>query len=1201
MFNFKKSVMKKMITKMSLFLLSFLWIGNMNAQELLIDDFESGNKGWQTVACYQDIRNNPHKEGINTSDKVLFTNRGVTNDNWSGAILPADKLAGSPITGYRYLHAKMYRNNANNPQLKITDGSGAPEINPMSGISIVANKWQDVVFDIGTYPVDYVMFMVDRSATLAAEAQLLVDDIALSNDPSPREPAVIGSMIEMGVPIYPQRDGAAPGTALSGVTFDFKAVTIGTTSWAWTDWHGKTIANNPWSSQFRYWSSTKAKTENNLTGRVVGTQQTYGTTSVAPPNNPLTITFLQEENNNFFETDDFTYDSTIANSADASDTEAPVLTCPHSLSEDLTLELSLSATDNSDNYFYYIVDKANGIEDVVFFDGTYTKKLSAGTDYDIKVYAIDFSGNQSAPEEIQLTTPEIDYSEIPSNYCEYLLGTSDEDHAYLTMTTGDDGKFYMIIAPYNGDTNTSFRNFGYSDDQLNYITVNGNANAGMKYFTRTISDDKMVITYTPVEGMMKPGDAVYFNQVLEYKTSGNTNLWPTLAFTYVYGTGCEGVTPPEPPKPVTYECDGEDILSGIDFTPGVIWYTSDGSNPSTNYTQTWDNGVLDLHLGAATYSQWNAQFKLTCPSQTLVAGKTYFLSFEIKTNVDLPRVYMKVQADGVNDVFVDLPSLNIPAGADTIVSGITVNTAGTFNMILFDFGGNPANADITVSNITVCDNYKIVEDGPEGLTKPGTPTQDPSNVLSIYCTAYSNIAGINYNPNWSQPTQVNPNFPIEDTKVLQYTGLTYQGTEFPDQNVTDMTYLHIEIWTPDAFKPNIYPINHDPLVDTKSYPLDLKANQWNSFDIPLSAFDMPQYAIWQFKFDGGTGNTMYIANWFFYNEAGADTEAPTNFTAAKGTVTKNSVELLLNADDNSGAVFYTVKYGDPVQTVKVGGKAGVQRSYTAAGLDDDTDYTFTVTVADRAGNANPNTLTVEATTLLDGLAKPKVAAPTPTADAENVISVRSSAYTNRTYNFGTWGQSTVVSNVTIEGISTMKLEKFNYSGLEFVGTSGGSLDISGMDYMHIDVWTPNVTQFQIQLAGMADDANVVCTPFNKEVWNSYDLPLTSFTGATLDAVSVMRLQTMVTPNPNENTVYIDNLYFYKDVKDGLNTQPTDKAVVYAADGILHVSGSNEAVAVYNLLGRMVYKNTSTENVSVELAKGVYIVKIGTCATKVLVK
>ena len=45
-----------------------------------------------------------------------------------------------------------------------------------------------------------------------------------------------------------------------------------------------------------------------------------------------------------------------------------------------------------------------------------------------------------------------------------------------------------------------------------------------------------------------------------------------------------------------------------------------------------------------------------------------------------------------------------------------------------------------------------------------------------------------------------------------------------------------------------------------------------------------------------------------YQNTTVDTEAPQNFTASVGAVTGSSVELLMNATDNSGTIGYTISY-----------------------------------------------------------------------------------------------------------------------------------------------------------------------------------------------------------------------------------------------------------------------------------------------------
>lgn len=168
-------------------LTAFCLIGTLQAQ-VTVDDFESSNKGWNAVSGSIDVRLNAYKTGINLSQYVLYAQRSVGADNWAGAI-----LNNYAVSGYKYVHAYMYRNNANVPNLKIFDSETPVEFTPMN--SIVANQWQDVVFDISAYVdrgTDFLFFMVDRT-NISQEAWMLIDEIQLSNDPTPRTTVVGGS------------------------------------------------------------------------------------------------------------------------------------------------------------------------------------------------------------------------------------------------------------------------------------------------------------------------------------------------------------------------------------------------------------------------------------------------------------------------------------------------------------------------------------------------------------------------------------------------------------------------------------------------------------------------------------------------------------------------------------------------------------------------------------------------------------------------------------------------------------------------------------------------------------------------------------------------------------------------------------------------------------------------------------------------
>ncbi len=98
-----------------------------------------------------------------------------------------------------------------------------------------------------------------------------------------------------------------------------------------------------------------------------------------------------------------------------------------------------------------------------------------------------------------------------------------------------------------------------------------------------------------------------------------------------------------------------------------------------------------------------------------------------------------------------------------------------------------------------------------------------------------------------------------------------------------------------------------------------------------------------------------------YQNALVDTTAPINFTATVGAVTSSTIELLLNATDNSGTIAYNITYGS--NTISLANPSGVQKSVIVPNLLPNTSYSFTVTASDLAGNSSvDNPILVNATT-----------------------------------------------------------------------------------------------------------------------------------------------------------------------------------------------------------------------------------------------
>ncbi|MFT5755160.1 MAG: beta-glucanase (GH16 family) [Flavobacterium sp.] len=111
-----------------------------------------------------------------------------------------------------------------------------------------------------------------------------------------------------------------------------------------------------------------------------------------------------------------------------------------------------------------------------------------------------------------------------------------------------------------------------------------------------------------------------------------------------------------------------------------------------------------------------------------------------------------------------------------------------------------------------------------------------------------------------------------------------------------------------------------------------------------------------------TQSTMEIDYVRIYQNTQVDTQPPTNFIASVGEVTGSSIELLLNANDNSGTVVYTITYGS--QTISFANASGVQKSVVIPNLQSNTTYSFSVTAKDMANNNFINNpINLNATTL----------------------------------------------------------------------------------------------------------------------------------------------------------------------------------------------------------------------------------------------
>lgn len=163
--------------------------------------------------------------------------------------------------------------------------------------------------------------------------------------------------------------------------------------------------------------------------------------------------------------------------------------------------------------------------------------------------------------------------------------------------------------------------------------------------------------------------------------------------------------------------------------------------------------------------------------------------------------------------------------------------------------------------------------------------------------------------------------------------------------------------------------------------------------------------------------------------------------------------------------------------------------------------------------------------------EPSVAAPTPSLNAANVISLFSDAYNDVPVD--TWRtdwSSAALEDITIASNATKKYTELDFVGVE---TVTNQLDVSGMTNFHLDVWSADFTFFAVKLVdfgadgafGGGDDVEHqvdFATPVQGE-WISYNIPLSDFTGLT--STSNIAQYIFVAQPSGASTVFIDNVYF----------------------------------------------------------------------------
>jgi hypothetical protein len=190
-----------------------------------------------------------------------------------------------------------------------------------------------------------------------------------------------------------------------------------------------------------------------------------------------------------------------------------------------------------------------------------------------------------------------------------------------------------------------------------------------------------------------------------------------------------------------------------------------------------------------------------------------------------------------------------------------------------------------------------------------------------------------------------------------------------------------------------------------------------------------------------------------------------------------------------------------------------------------------------------------------------------------------------------WQQSTWYESKFIAENEMVKYENFNYQGIEI----GSKVNASGMQFLHIDVWTPNETSLKISpISQSSGEKAVNLMPLNLNGWNSYNIPLSSFTIQGLSVADILHLKLV---GSGKSIIYVDNIYFHKGNPTAISQIEKENVVVYNFNRQLVVKTSNELlngqIEIFDISGRkLMTKIIKNRTEMIEMSKqGMMFVRI----------
>ncbi|NMH28641.1 T9SS type A sorting domain-containing protein [Flavobacterium sp. SE-s28] len=486
-----------------------------------------------------------------------------------------------------------------------------------------------------------------------------------------------------------------------------------------------------------------------------------------------------------------------------------------------------------------------------------------------------------------------------------------------------------------------------------------------------------------------------------------------------------------------------------------------------------------------------------------------------------------------------------------------------------------------------------------------TPTNAQADVISVYGEAFTSVA-TNYNPNWGQIGQVDPNFdPGTGNLVLAYTNFNYQGTELTTQNASGMEFLHIDIWTSNATVIKVSPINNGTGVSEILVNVPLVSGGWSSVDLPKSAFaGMTWDSVFQIKFDGQQGvvpSDIYLDNVYFWKPA-----TPAGSDASLSDLQVDGSTL---AGFNTTVTGYTYELVVGTTTVpQITLATPTDSGATVTSITQASGIPGTASVLVTSQNGNVTT-----TYTVNFVASFPNQSPTPATPQMEVLNIFSDTggFTNNwipDYSFGTLIGSPDLD--PSDGVNLAK--KINFAVAGYGQGTNLVTDISAYQWLHFDYFADSNSN-EIRFIVIGNNGGVV--EYNYELttagsngtlvqgsWQSVNVPLSFFEGLGFNKTTFFQYKLGTSSDLVSDIVYFDNIYFSVN-EPLLNTGSFDKATFNAypnpTQNVWNITSTQNitSVKIFDVTGKQIKAmQPNALNVVVdaaELSSGIYFANVMT--------